>query len=172
MDRMLLILCPLLVAIDIITAYSHGFRSTSAYLGQNGRHITRDSESKRISSAEHSVKSTALFSLGDPDTGGESNFYRWWAKSKQKERDTRRSVEYCCLCEHLGAFTCNHGIFSTEIVSMKDVTFLAVSDSCIIILSGTIMMSLLSCTISISMEPSSEIIPSFLAVHYYQYLLL
>ena len=74
---MLLILCPLLVAIDIITAYSHGFRSTSAYLGQNGRHITSYSESNRISSAEHSVKSTALFSLGDPDTGGESNFYRW-----------------------------------------------------------------------------------------------
>lgn len=169
---MLLILCPLLVTIDIITAYSHGYRSTSAYLGPNGRHITSDSRSKRISSAEHSVKSTALFSLGDPDTGGESNFYRWWAKSKQKERDIRHSVQNCCLCEHLGAFTCNHVTFSTEIVGMKDVTFLAVSDSCIIILCRTIMMSWLSCTISISMKPSSEMIPSFLAVYYYQYLFL
>ena len=55
---------------------------------------------------------------------------------------------------------------------MKDVTFLAVSEGCIIILSGTIMMSLLLRTISISMKPSSEMTPSYLAVYYYQYLFL
>ena len=62
-----------LVAVKETKGYRNGFARNHhrAQRKQNYDHLlTHDIAPKK-------ERSTALFSLGDPDTKGESNFYRW-----------------------------------------------------------------------------------------------
>lgn len=71
MKNILVLLLPVLVVITITMGYNHGFIARSLILKERSNHGF-------FSQGISSRKSTALLSLGDPDTGGESTFYRWY----------------------------------------------------------------------------------------------
>lgn len=66
----------LLVAVDEATGFRNGFARSHRRVQQrqNSDHLrTKDV----VVEWQPREKSTTLYSLGDPDTNGESNFYRW-----------------------------------------------------------------------------------------------
>lgn len=65
-----------LVAVKETIGYRNGFARNHhrALRKQNNDHILTHDIAPKSQRKEYS---TALFSLGDPDTKGESNFYRW-----------------------------------------------------------------------------------------------
>lgn len=65
-----------LVAVKETVGYRNGFARNhhrAQRKQNNDRLLTHDIAPKR----ERKEQSSRLFSLGDPDTKGESNFYRW-----------------------------------------------------------------------------------------------
>ena len=65
-----------LVAVNKATGYRNGFARSHQRVQwrQNSGHLpAKDVVVER----QPRKQSTTLFSLGDPDTNGESNFYRW-----------------------------------------------------------------------------------------------
>ena len=79
MNKVLVVLLPILVAVSITMGYKNGFTTQSAiFSGETLYGISGHSKSSKVETNRLIKKPTALFSLGDPDTGGESNFYRWY----------------------------------------------------------------------------------------------
>ena len=79
MNKVLVVLLPILIAVSITMGYKNGFTTQSAiFSGETLYGISGRSKSSKVETNRLTKKPTALFSLGDPDTGGESNFYRWY----------------------------------------------------------------------------------------------
>lgn len=88
MINTLLPLLAVLAAVHTAMCYNHGLSFSSVSYSTIFHNAARKNTVKNVKetqertffgkgSAEHSSKQTALYSLGDPDTNGESNFYRW-----------------------------------------------------------------------------------------------
>jgi hypothetical protein len=62
----------LLIAINIVTGYQNRFSRSYQSVPQS-RSLDEESLFRKVTAGS----TTSLFSLGDPDTDMESNFYRW-----------------------------------------------------------------------------------------------
>ena len=79
MKKILAVLLPVLVAVSITMGYNNGLTTQSAiFRGKTLSGISDRSKSSKVETNHLIKRHSALFSLGDPDTGGESNFYRWY----------------------------------------------------------------------------------------------
>ena len=87
MNKVLAVLLPVLVAVSVTMGYNYGFTTQSAiFRGKTLRGIS-DRSSSKVETNHLIKRPTALYSLGDPDTGGESNFYRWYVDLGNIELD-------------------------------------------------------------------------------------